>query len=456
MRPGNRPQGELARALLDAGRPHAGDLLERLVRAPDGSDERWLLVVDQFEECWTECSDDAERDGFLELLTGLTADSDEPHDARRRRTRRLPPADRRAPRSVRRAGRQHRAGRHPDRRRGAPRRPPPGTASRTGAGGRTGGRGRRRRRPRARAAAAVVDVDASRVGGTLRSDTDPATPTSRPAASAERSGGSPRPSTPPWAPRGKRRRKPCSCGSPAPGEGDEVVRRRVPLEELGGLPHDVEPPRGTAGRGAAADGLRRLRRGCARGAVPRVATASGVAGRGPRRVGSCSAGSPHPPSSGSRNLATRRCCGRDHGSTRRPRWPHAKAHELTALEHDFLAASREAAAARERAAEQRRLLRRPGRTAGSGRCSPARVAVLVLALVAGLLAVRARDREASAARSADTGGGHRRRQTTRRVRAQHRATRPRPPRPPSRPPGSNAAPRPTAPFSLSSGASPTW
>ena len=74
MRPGASPLAELARTLLEAGRQDVGDLLEQLVRAPEGSADRWVLVVDQFEECWTECHDDAERAEFLDILGGLTTD----------------------------------------------------------------------------------------------------------------------------------------------------------------------------------------------------------------------------------------------------------------------------------------------------------------------------------------------------------------------------------------------
>ena len=57
MRPGAHPLAELERALPDGG-------------------EHALLVVDQFEEVFTVCRDEAERTAFLDALVGLTEDRD--------------------------------------------------------------------------------------------------------------------------------------------------------------------------------------------------------------------------------------------------------------------------------------------------------------------------------------------------------------------------------------------
>ena len=80
MRPGERPFAELSRSLqqtvpetggADAA-PWIADALERL---PDG--ERLLLVVDQFEETFVSCRDEAERVAFLDALVEGAADPDE-------------------------------------------------------------------------------------------------------------------------------------------------------------------------------------------------------------------------------------------------------------------------------------------------------------------------------------------------------------------------------------------
>jgi hypothetical protein len=80
MRPGARPLAELSRALAravpEAGRegaaPWIADALERL---PAG--ERLVLVIDQFEEAFVACHDQAERDAFFDALVEGAADPDE-------------------------------------------------------------------------------------------------------------------------------------------------------------------------------------------------------------------------------------------------------------------------------------------------------------------------------------------------------------------------------------------
>jgi WD40 repeat protein/class 3 adenylate cyclase len=70
MRPGEHPLRELERA-LGTTLPDGG--LADLAR-----DERLLLVVDQFEELFTLCSDDEERAAFVQVLTDATARPDAP------------------------------------------------------------------------------------------------------------------------------------------------------------------------------------------------------------------------------------------------------------------------------------------------------------------------------------------------------------------------------------------
>ena len=80
MRPGERPFAELSRTLQQAvpetgaqdAAPWIADALERL---PDG--ERLLLVVDQFEEAFAACRDEADRVAFLDALVEGAADPDE-------------------------------------------------------------------------------------------------------------------------------------------------------------------------------------------------------------------------------------------------------------------------------------------------------------------------------------------------------------------------------------------
>ena len=80
MRPGARPLAELsrtlARAVPEAGgedpAPWIADALERL---PDG--ERLVLFVDQLEEVFVACRDEAEREAFFDALLEGAADADE-------------------------------------------------------------------------------------------------------------------------------------------------------------------------------------------------------------------------------------------------------------------------------------------------------------------------------------------------------------------------------------------
>ncbi|HET6918271.1 MAG TPA: BTAD domain-containing putative transcriptional regulator, partial [Jiangellaceae bacterium] len=73
MRPGPHPMRELVREALrgaDRDRDRVAELLERVVfDEPDES--RVVLVVDQFEEVWTACTDAAERESFLDALAEL-------------------------------------------------------------------------------------------------------------------------------------------------------------------------------------------------------------------------------------------------------------------------------------------------------------------------------------------------------------------------------------------------
>jgi WD40 repeat protein/DNA-binding SARP family transcriptional activator len=90
VRPGEHPLGELARAARHAGsqRPGSagaggddGDAADRPIRAladVDGGEgrPRLVLVVDQFEEVFTSCRDQPERTAFLEALTAAAGAAD--------------------------------------------------------------------------------------------------------------------------------------------------------------------------------------------------------------------------------------------------------------------------------------------------------------------------------------------------------------------------------------------
>jgi WD40 repeat protein/DNA-binding SARP family transcriptional activator len=73
LRPGAHPMTELARVALKDREPtedQAADLLQRLVFGEPGG-ARTVLVVDQAEELFTLCQDTGERQAFLETVLGL-------------------------------------------------------------------------------------------------------------------------------------------------------------------------------------------------------------------------------------------------------------------------------------------------------------------------------------------------------------------------------------------------
>ncbi|MFC7725445.1 BTAD domain-containing putative transcriptional regulator [Nocardioides sp. GCM10028917] len=397
MRPGTRPQGELARALLDAGRPDAGDLLERLVRAPDGSDDWWVLVVDQFEECWTECSDEAERQGFLEVLTGLITDTTS-------RTTLV---------VVLRADFLPRVAEH--------RELSAAFADNTVLVGTPTVDEVRRMvlRPAQRAGLVLEDglVDAVVADAGLEPGLLPLLSTSMRRLWEDRSevtlsldsyvatgglrgaiGGLAEAEYASLDPLRQAQAKALFMRLAGAGEGEEVARRRVPLEELRGLPHDVAPlvellaeaRLVTVSRGFVEVAHEALFR-----EWPRLREWLGE-GREGRMV--------------QRRLATSVL--EWHQESRDPTllWSGSRldaavevaerqGEELTELEHDFLAASRDAAAARERAAEKR-VAEKTRQNRRLRMLLAGSLAFLLLALAAGALALRASDREASAARAA--------------------------------------------------------
>ncbi len=70
MRPGPHPMRELVREALrgaDRDRDQVAELLERVV-FDEPEESRVVLVVDQFEEVWTACTDTTERESFLDAL----------------------------------------------------------------------------------------------------------------------------------------------------------------------------------------------------------------------------------------------------------------------------------------------------------------------------------------------------------------------------------------------------
>ena len=73
MRPGRHPMRELARASLGGQGGDLGDLLAHLIRTEDSA-QRTLLVVDQMEEVWTACEDEGEREAFVGTLVELLGD----------------------------------------------------------------------------------------------------------------------------------------------------------------------------------------------------------------------------------------------------------------------------------------------------------------------------------------------------------------------------------------------
>lgn len=79
MRPGTHPMRELVWVCMRRAQPppdRVADLLQRAVFG-DGAADRAVLVIDQFEELWTMCADDAEREAFIAAVTSLV-DSDSP------------------------------------------------------------------------------------------------------------------------------------------------------------------------------------------------------------------------------------------------------------------------------------------------------------------------------------------------------------------------------------------
>lgn len=81
MRPGEHPMRQLTTAAMagaaDTGPDRIADLLSRSL-AGEGGPERILLVVDQLEECWTACDDPGERTAFLDAITELATQQDPP------------------------------------------------------------------------------------------------------------------------------------------------------------------------------------------------------------------------------------------------------------------------------------------------------------------------------------------------------------------------------------------
>ncbi|MDP8956979.1 MAG: hypothetical protein M3N24_08485, partial [Actinomycetota bacterium] len=74
FRPGEHPMAEMKRAVsgIAAGSPD-GSTLEAAIDAA-GSGGRLVVAVDQFEEVFTLCSDDDERDAFIDTLTRAATD----------------------------------------------------------------------------------------------------------------------------------------------------------------------------------------------------------------------------------------------------------------------------------------------------------------------------------------------------------------------------------------------
>ncbi|WP_438853730.1 nSTAND1 domain-containing NTPase [Agromyces sp. M3QZ16-3] len=76
LRPGEHPMRELAReALGQAGRESVGELLTHLVTAAVDDLSRVVVVIDQFEEVWTVCTDESERRQFLDSVSELATDA---------------------------------------------------------------------------------------------------------------------------------------------------------------------------------------------------------------------------------------------------------------------------------------------------------------------------------------------------------------------------------------------
>ncbi len=76
LRPGPHPMRELTQQILGRRRPDLGEVLERLVRVPGDAADRTIVVIDQFEEVWTACADEGERSTFLDTIGALAADEE--------------------------------------------------------------------------------------------------------------------------------------------------------------------------------------------------------------------------------------------------------------------------------------------------------------------------------------------------------------------------------------------
>jgi DNA-binding SARP family transcriptional activator/WD40 repeat protein len=80
MRPGSAPMRELASVAFGAAHASSslGDLLLRMAEEGEESDgeHRTVLVVDQLEEVWTECADERDRESFLDALAGIAHETD--------------------------------------------------------------------------------------------------------------------------------------------------------------------------------------------------------------------------------------------------------------------------------------------------------------------------------------------------------------------------------------------
>lgn len=79
MRPGAHPMAELVWVGLRRAQPPPDRVAELLQRAVfgEGADDRAVIIIDQFEELWTVCADEAEREAFLGAISSLVA-SDSP------------------------------------------------------------------------------------------------------------------------------------------------------------------------------------------------------------------------------------------------------------------------------------------------------------------------------------------------------------------------------------------
>ena len=79
LRPGAHPMRELTRrALSRTDGADVNNLLRALVDGDPDTDERVVLAVDQLEEAWTVCHDEAERRQFLDALAELATDPRSP------------------------------------------------------------------------------------------------------------------------------------------------------------------------------------------------------------------------------------------------------------------------------------------------------------------------------------------------------------------------------------------